>query len=128
MTDEKRTMSMRTMVVTWGVAAVAVIASPSALAKSEKPMSGKALAETVCARCHDVAKRTIPDRRIGDGSPPSFVQIAQDPKMTPEVLYQFLRFPHGAMNYLFVTQREADSLIDYIQSLKPPAVPTGRPH
>jgi len=120
-------MSTRTTTMMWGVAAMAVLAGPPAFAKSEKPMSGKAIAEMVCARCHQVTNRTTAGPRKKDGSPPPFVQIAQDPKMTSAALYQFLRFPHGAMDYLFVTQREVDSLIVYIQSLNSSADPAGQP-
>lgn len=109
-----------------GVAVAALLAGPPALAKSEKPMPGKVIADTICAKCHDISDKSTPGRRRGDGSPPPFVQIAQDPKMTPEALYLFLRFPHGAMDYLFVTQREVDSLIDYIQSLKSPTGPAAK--
>jgi len=115
------------MAMARGMAAAAMFAGPPALAKSEKPMPGEAIAETICATCHDVSDKTTPGRRHGDGSPPPFVQIAQDPKMTREALYLFLRFPHGAMDYLFVTQREVDSLIDYLQSLKSPAGPAAKP-
>ena len=120
-------MKTSTIVKAWPLAAAIALIFPAACAKSEKPLPGSALAEMACAHCHDVSRRTIPGRRIGDGSPPPFVDLANDPKVTPEMLYEFLRFPHGAMGHLFVTQQEANSLIAYIQSLKSPKETTRGP-
>ncbi len=94
---------------------------------ADKSVSGHATAQTVCARCHEVGAAASPDGKtdgkaggkIGDGTPPAFALIAQDPKMTPEKLRRYIRFPHGAMDNVFITQREADALVAYIQSLKP---------
>ena len=113
-------MNTSTIAKAWPLAAAIALIFPAACATSEKPLPGSALAEMACAHCHEVTRRTIPGRRMGDGSPPPFVELANDPKVTPEMLYEFLRFPHGAMDYLFVTQQEANSLIAYIQSLKSP--------
>lgn len=120
-------MNTSTIAKAWPLAAAILLIFPAACANSEKPLQGNALAETACAHCHDVTRRTIPRRRVGDGSPPPFVELANDPKVTPEMLYEFLRFPHGAMDYLFVTQQEANSLITYIQSLKSPKETTRSP-
>jgi|JI9StandDraft_2_1071091.scaffolds.fasta_scaffold341038_2 cytochrome c2 len=111
-------MNTGTIAKAWPLAAAIALVFAAACVKSEKPVPGSALAQMACAHCHEVTHRTIPGRRMGDGSPPPFVELANDPKVTPEMLYEFLRFPHGAMDYLFVTQQEANSLIAYIQSLK----------
>lgn len=87
-------------------------------AEVKAPLSGIAAAQTVCSRCHEIGAAQVPGRHIGDGTPPPFAMIAQDPKMTPEALRRYIRFPHGAMDNVFLTQRETDALVAYIQSLK----------
>ncbi|MGE3335263.1 MAG: hypothetical protein AB7I36_16585 [Rhodospirillaceae bacterium] len=116
----QRSLSMKTALI----AVFAVAAAPS-YAKPDTPAAVNATAQMVCARCHEVGTAIIPNRKIGDGTPPAFVMIAQDPKMTPEALRRYIRFPHGAMDNVFITQRETDALVAYIQSLKP--APDKRP-
>ncbi|MGE4063245.1 MAG: hypothetical protein AB7E79_07735 [Rhodospirillaceae bacterium] len=96
-------------------------------AEEKKPLSGIAAAQMVCSRCHEIGTAQIPGQRLGDGTPPSFMMIAQDPKMTPEALRRYIRFPHGAMDTVFLTQRETDALVAYIQNLKPAAQAEGKP-
>jgi hypothetical protein len=112
-------MTQRLLTLAILLAAGASCSAPAAFAASEKPTSVNPTAQMVCSRCHEVGTATIPNRKLGDGTPPAFVMIAQDPKMTPEALRRYIRFPHGAMDALFITKRETDSLVAYILSLKP---------
>lgn len=105
------------------IVAGAMFTALASVAASDTASSVNPTARMVCARCHEVGTRTIPGRKLGDGTPPPFVMIAQDPKMTPEALRRYIRFPHGAMDTVFITQREADALVAYIQSLKPAPQP-----
>lgn len=115
-------MKQRSLLMSSTVFAVFAISGVApGYAKSDTPTPANPTAQMVCARCHEVGTARIPSRKIGDGTPPAFIAIAEDPKMTPEVLRRYIRFPHGAMDNVFITQREAEALVAYIQSLKPAA-------
>jgi len=107
--------------------ALVVLTAPAQLANAAQPMSGEATAAMICGRCHNIGKKDAAEGHLGDGTPPAFVMIAQDPRMTPEALRRYIRFPHGAMDSVFITQREADALVAYIQSLKPDVADGGAP-
>lgn len=98
----------------------------AAEANAAQPMSGEATAAMICGRCHNIGSKDTAEGHLGDGTPPAFVMIARDPRMTPEALRRYIRFPHGAMDSVFITQRETDALVAYIQSLKPDAAPEPR--
>ncbi len=104
-----------------------VIRTAPAVANAAQPMSGEATAAMICGRCHNVGNTDAAKSHLGDGTPPTFVMIAQNPRMTPEALRRYIRFPHGAMDSVFITQRETDALVAYIQSLKPATAPGGAP-
>lgn len=113
-------MKQRSLILRSALLAMfAVLVSDPSFAKSAKSASGNPTADMVCSRCHEVTGKTVPNRELGDGSPPAFALIAQDPKMTPEALRRYIRFPHGAMDTVFITQRETEALVAYILSLKP---------
>jgi mono/diheme cytochrome c family protein len=107
--------------------ALVVLTAPLALANAAQSTSGEATAAMICGRCHNIGNKDAAGGHLGDGTPPAFVVIAQDPRMTPEALRRYIRFPHGAMDSVFITQREADALVLYIQSLKPDAARGGAP-
>jgi mono/diheme cytochrome c family protein len=107
--------------------ALVMLTAPVALANAAQPMSGEATAAMICGRCHNISNKVAAEGHLGDGTPPTFAMIARDPRMTPEALRRYIRFPHGAMDSLFITQREADALVAYIQSLKPDAADGGAP-
>lgn len=107
--------------------ALVMLTAPVAPSNAAQPMSGEATAAMICGRCHSIGSNDPAEVHPGDGTPPAFVIIAQDPKMTPEALRRFIRFPHGAMDSVFITQRETDALVAYIQSLKPDASRAGAP-
>ena len=78
-------------------------------------MRGSALAETWCAACHIVDLKGT--GKSVDMAPP-FIRIANDPKITPGFLQQWLVSSHPQMPNFNLGRREIDDLIAYIQTLK----------
>lgn len=86
-------MNTRTLAKAWPIAAAIALIFPAACAQPEKPLPGIAIAEMGCARCHEVNRRTIPGRHVGDGSPPTFLELAHDPRVTPKCFTSSCAFP-----------------------------------
>lgn len=81
---------------------------------------GKNAAGNLCAGCHDVSDEyRAPPPRVA-GMPPAFITVAASPRVDVKRLTQFVRFPHGEMDNVVLTNREADAIVAYILSLKRP--------
>lgn len=76
--------------------------------------SGRRIAETLCAACHQIGAGE-PEPKSGA---PSFVKIARMPSTTTLALNVFLRSTHKAMPDFQLTREEADDVVAYIMSLK----------
>jgi mono/diheme cytochrome c family protein len=80
-----------------------------------QPGHGLALAERLCAQCHEVSGR-------GDKSPkpdaPTFRDIASTPGMTSIALTAALQTSHATMPNVMLTAEERTDVIAYILSLK----------
>ena len=76
---------------------------------------GHALAREVCAACHQV-ERT--GKRLAEGGPPTFREVAADPAITALSLRVFLRTPHENMPNIRLEADDTDDIIAYILSLK----------
>lgn len=76
--------------------------------------SGRRIAETWCAVCHQIDLQK-PEPATGA---PSFVQIAKLPSTTALALNVFLRTPHKVMPNFQLTSQEADDVVAFILSLK----------
>lgn len=76
---------------------------------------GKALANGVCATCHNVKPGGVvsPDRKATP-----FQLIADTPGINERALLVFFRTPHQSMPNLVIAGEEADNIIAYILSLK----------
>jgi mono/diheme cytochrome c family protein len=76
--------------------------------------SGRKIAETWCAACHEIDLRR-PEKAT---AAPSFAQIARLPSTTPLALRVFLQTSHQAMPNYQLTRQESDDIIAFILSLK----------
>ena len=78
--------------------------------------AGRALAEQWCGGCHLVGERA---GGASDGAPP-FSAIAGDPERDAEWLYSRVTVaPHPVMPNLDLTQREAQDVDAYLDTLAP---------
>jgi mono/diheme cytochrome c family protein len=79
------------------------------------PRAGRAVAEQVCAACHQIeaGERTHP----GMGAP-SFRDVAETEGMTPMALYVWLHSPHPTMPHIRLEREEAEDVVAYIWSLR----------
>ncbi|WOJ90227.1 cytochrome c [Methylocapsa polymorpha] len=76
--------------------------------------SGRRIAETWCAACHQIDSQGSGANRDA----PSFPQVANLPSTTALALNVFLRSSHDNMPNFQLTRQEADDVIAYILSLK----------
>ncbi len=103
-----------------GALLAAFAAAPAGAAedRSAAARNGKVVATRVCAGCHDVSDdmKAAAGRRPGE--PPAFLTVATSEKLDADLLAAFLWFPHGEMDNLVMTRREADDVAAYIMSLR----------
>jgi mono/diheme cytochrome c family protein len=76
---------------------------------------GLAIARARCAGCHLLGQET--GRSINEDAPP-FAKIADTPGMTAAALRAALNTSHRTMPNLVLAGDEADSVIEYILSLR----------
>lgn len=76
---------------------------------------GRALAQQVCAECHEVGRRNV---RSPNSEAPSFAAIASTPGMTATALNVFLHTSHRSMPNLILTADQTNGIIAYILSRK----------
>lgn len=115
---------MKTAIVFFvtSVASVLTLAGCMHTAPAGEPVAlarvGKTVVTNLCAGCHDVSDeyRAPPARE--QGAPPAFITLAADPRLDIKHLTQFVRFPHGEMDNVNLTSKEADAIVAYILSLK----------
>ena len=81
---------------------------------SSDPVAGRALAQHACAECHLVAGPNAESLQRG----PSFIEIANDPKVTEDQLRTFLQEPHGEMPDIPLERYEINDLVSYILGLR----------
>ncbi len=84
--------------------------------QAERLAHGRVVAERWCANCHVVGPAQT--RAPGDAAPP-FAAIAGMPSATEMSLRVFLQTPHANMPDYQLSQRELDSVVAYILSLRP---------
>lgn len=109
-----------------GILVVAALAAPvSALGQSlaGNPSSGRQMATTICATCHEVIGGKSGKTGLG---PPSFADIANMPSTTALSLKVFLRSSHKDMPNLIISEPDTDDVIAYILGLKAPVAPVRR--
>lgn len=99
------------------------VGTTSSSASAAASLDGKDVSQMLCSRCHDTVGTKVGGRKLGDGSAPPFVLIAQDPKMTPSAMRSFLRLPHGSMAVVNLTESEIDGLVAHILSFSTAAKP-----
>jgi mono/diheme cytochrome c family protein len=80
--------------------------------------AGEKLARDVCAVCHIVSDRNEQPPLEKAHAPPLFV-VAQRPNMSPVLLRDFLKRPHGVMREFVFTPEDLENLVSYIISLQP---------
>lgn len=105
---------------------MAALAAPvSALGQSlaGNPSSGRQMATTICATCHQVIGGK--SEKTGPG-PPNFADIANMPSTTALSLKVFLRSSHKEMPNLIISESDTDDVIAYILGLKTPVAPVRR--
>lgn len=105
---------MRAQIV---LAALLAVFCSSALAAEPmvgNPSEGQHFAREVCAECHEVEPGGI---TIFE--PPSFADIAADPKTTETSLRVFLQTTHIEMPNFMLSEQQTDDIVAYILSLKP---------
>jgi mono/diheme cytochrome c family protein len=109
------------MMIAWlRVAVAAVILTTSVTAARAQADLGDVdrghdLARTTCAACHRVEKGETAEK-IMDVAP--FQTIANNGSRTKLALLVFLKSPHANMPDIMLSEKEIDSVIAYIMSLK----------
>lgn len=78
--------------------------------------AGAKVAQAYCSQCHDVSGRAKPQNPPGNA--PAFIVLAQDKDRTARKMRSYLMLPHGRMDNVIVTGRDADNVVSYIVSLK----------
>jgi mono/diheme cytochrome c family protein len=81
------------------------------------PVSGKALAEQLCAGCHLVSDRQ--KGRVVAGVP-SFDAIANRPDQSVERIFKVIIRPHAPMPDTHLTRTEIGDIIAYLDTLRRP--------
>jgi mono/diheme cytochrome c family protein len=76
--------------------------------------SGRQVAATLCANCHEISPTMYPTTVVG----PKFDDIASLPSTTALSLKVFLRSNHNRMPNLILSGTDMDDVIAYILSLK----------
>lgn len=78
------------------------------------PQAGRAVAEQICAECHQIeaGERTLQGRDA-----PSFLDIAETRGMSPMALYVWLYSPHPTMPHIRLEREQAEDVVAYIWSL-----------
>lgn len=76
-------------------------------------VSGRRIAERICAECHQVGE----EERTGLPGP-AFSAIARMPSTTSAALHAFLRTPHAKMPNITLSGTEIDDVTAYLLSLK----------
>ncbi len=110
-----------------GLASVAPLWLLAACSMSESGAGqGRLVAERWCAECHRVAPDQPSGSRAGHVLPPpiaapSFMSIAARPEVDAYYLRRFMADLHLPMPTYRLDDRERESVIDYILSLKAPA-------
>ncbi|MGE0745994.1 MAG: cytochrome c [Rhodospirillales bacterium] len=79
------------------------------------PQEGAALAQRLCAGCHDVSPGRALDRVA---VAPSFRIVAERPATTSLSLRVFLWTPHADMPDVMLTPEQVDAVASYILSLR----------
>jgi mono/diheme cytochrome c family protein len=100
-----------------GLCVMAALAMPvSALGQplTGSPSSGRQIATTICASCHQV----VVGGPRGLGAAPSFADIAGMPSTTALSLKVFLRSSHRTMPNLIISDADTDDVIAYILGLR----------
>ncbi|HEY0419413.1 MAG TPA: cytochrome c [Acetobacteraceae bacterium] len=102
---------MRTLIV---VSLIAGGLAGPALAQDGDPREGRALAQTWCGGCHQVAAAPATSDAV-----PSFPVIARMPSTTAMSLRAFLSTPHARMPDFRLTDVQISDISAYILSLRP---------
>ena len=76
--------------------------------------SGRRLAETLCANCHQIDFQ----QPKAAARAPGFVQIAKMPSTTGLALNVFLRTSHDVMPNYILSRQDSDDIVAFILSLK----------
>ena len=76
--------------------------------------SGRQVAASICANCHEISPTNYPTTVIG----PKFDDIANLPSTTVLSLKVFLRSSHNRMPNFILSNDDMDNVIAYILSLK----------
>jgi mono/diheme cytochrome c family protein len=76
--------------------------------------SGRQVAITICANCHEISPTTYPTTVVG----PKFEDVANLPSTTALSLKVFLRSNHNRMPNFILSSTDTDGVIAYILSLK----------
>jgi cytochrome c2 len=81
---------------------------------SDSIASGRQVATTLCATCHEISPTAYPTTVVG----PKFDDIANLASTTALSLNVFLRSNHNRMPNLILSSTDTDDVIAYILSLK----------
>ena len=105
------------IVSVFGLVSYVVIASmlPVLGAEVGSVEEGRRLARESCSQCHLLGEGT--GRSTNEKAPPFWV-VANTPGMTSAALRVILVTPHRHMPALTIRGEEADSIVEYILSLK----------
>jgi len=100
------------------LAALLIALAPGSVAAAD-PAAGAAVAQTICAACHDISPaKPKRERPHAPSVPPAFYTIAQDLSHTQAWFGRFLRMPHGNMDNVVLTQADIDNVSAYIVSMR----------
>ena len=103
------------MVRFFTVQALAAAFSWAAWAQEDSPEAGRAYAQSICAKCHEIGQKGVfsPNPKA-----PAFSKIANTPGITGAALLVILQTVHREMPDLIIPQKVKPGLIAYILSLK----------
>lgn len=96
-------------------AAVVALEGTAVRAESADAKRGRIASEKWCAGCHIVSDSK---RRQASDTAPTFVEIANDPKLKLTGLRGILLRPHGRMPTGVLTRRDVDDVLAYFLSLR----------
>lgn len=103
--------SVRLFAAAMALAVPVVLSAAEAAAQDAR--EGERLARQWCIGCHVVGARGP-----GGDRGPAFATVANDPKRTPNRLRGWLADPHPPMVNPGLTNREIESIVAYIESLR----------
>jgi len=108
-------MCLRIILFSFAIVTIIVSAPPAQAEQIGSAEQGLTIARERCGSCHLVVKE---DGRSTNEKAPTFAKIANTPGMSSAALRSALNTSHSSMPNLIIKDEDADSIIEYILSLR----------